>query len=321
MSRPADGQRNVPAAPSKNAGANVLGPEVSGPQTSGPEASDEASVAPRLRPAKPAKKERADQLVFEAGLAESREQAKRLIMAGQVVVLPQGGGDGDGDDDGAGVPDLAKTPERAVKVDKPGHKYPATTRFELFGRERFVSRGAYKLLTAIEYFGLDVTGFVCLDAGASTGGFTDCLLQHGAARVYSVDVGHNQLHERLRADARVVSHEHTNLRTAPPELIPEPVDLVVADVSFISLTLVLAPCLQWLKPGGRVVALVKPQFEVGPGQTEKGVVRDPALRQAAVDKVVTYCRDALGLDLEGVVPSAITGPKGNQEYLAAFRRR
>ena len=286
------------------------------PRISGkPEAVDGEGASLRPRPARPPKKERADQLIFEAGLAESREQAKRLIMAGQVVVLPQGDGDGDGD--GAGVPDLAKTPERAVKVDKPGHKYPVTTRFELYGRERFVSRGAYKLLTAIEYFKLDVTGFVCLDAGASTGGFTDCLLQHGAVRVYSVDVGHNQLHERLRADGRVVSH----LRTASPELIPEPVDLVVADVSFISLTLVLAPCLQWLKPGGRVVALVKPQFEVGPGQTEKGVVRDPALRQAAVDKVVAYCRDALGLDLEGVVPSAITGPKGNQEYLAAFRRR
>lgn len=316
MSRPVDVQKDVAAAPRE-----TFGPETTGPQLSGPGGTGlaEAVVAPRPRPAKPPKKERADQLVFEAGLAESREQAKRLIMAGQVVVLPEGDGDADGDD--AGGPDLAKTPERAVKVDKPGHKYPATTRFELFGRERFVSRGAYKLLTAIEYFGLDVTGFVCLDAGASTGGFTDCLLQHGAARVYSVDVGHNQLHERLRADARVVSHEHTNLRTAPPELIPEPVDLVVADVSFISLTLVLAPCLQWLKPGGRVVALVKPQFEVGPGQTEKGVVRDPALRQAAVDKVVAYCRDALGLDLEGVVPSAITGPKGNQEYLAAFRRR
>ncbi|WP_408733745.1 TlyA family RNA methyltransferase [Nitratidesulfovibrio liaohensis] len=321
MSRPVDAHKKVAATLPENAGSTASGQDVSGSGVSGSHMSGHGAsaeaVVPRIRPAKPAKKERADQLVFEAGLAESREQAKRLIMAGQVVVLPEG----DGDEDGADVPDLAKTPERAVKVDKPGHKYPVTTRFELFGRERFVSRGAYKLLTAIEYFGLDVTGFVCLDAGASTGGFTDCLLQHGAARVYSVDVGHNQLHERLRADARVVSHEHTNLRTAPPELIPEPVDLVVADVSFISLTLVLAPCLQWLKPGGRVVALVKPQFEVGPGQTEKGVVRDPALRQAAVDKVVAYCRDALGLDLEGVVPSAITGPKGNQEYLAAFRRR
>ncbi len=299
MSRTTDVRKDVAAAP--------------------PDSSGEGAAAPRPRPARAPKKERADQLVFEAGLAESREQAKRLIMAGQVVVLPEGGGDEDAG--GAGGTVAPGRAVRPVRVDKPGHKYPVATRFELYGRERFVSRGAYKLLTAIEYFGLDVTGFICLDAGASTGGFTDCLLQHGAARVYAVDVGHNQLHERLRADARVVSHEHTNLRTAPPDLIPEPVDLVVADVSFISLTLVLAPCLQWLKPGGRVVALVKPQFEVGPGQTEKGVVRDPALRQAAVDKVVAYCRDALGLDLEGVVPSAITGPKGNQEYLAAFRRR
>lgn len=281
-----------------------------------PDASGKGAAFPRSRSsagtARSSVKERADQLVFESGLAESREQARRLIMAGQVALLPEG--------DGTGGPDMAAAPERVVRVDKPGHKYPVTARFELCGRERFVSRGAYKLLTAIEHFGLDVTGLVCLDAGASTGGFTDCLLQHGAARVYAVDVGHNQLHERLRTDARVVSRERVNLRTAGPDLIPERVDLVVADVSFISLTLVLTPCLQWLQPGGRVVALVKPQFEVGPGQTEKGVVRDPALRQAAVDKVVAFCRRELGLDLEGVVPSALTGPRGNQEYLAVLRR-
>lgn len=245
------------------------------------------------------KKERADQLVHEAGLAESREQAKRMIMAGQVYYVRG---------------------ESIEPVDKPGHKYDLDARFEIRGRERFVSRGAYKLLTAIEHFGLDVNGFVALDAGASTGGFTDCLLQHGAVRVYAVDVGHAQLHERLRVDPRVINLERTNLRTAQPDLIPEPVDMVVADVSFISLTLVLAPCLQWLKPGGRVIALVKPQFEVGPHQTDKGVVRDEALQQAAVDKVLTYCRDTLGLAYEGTVPSAIKGPKGNQEYLVCLRR-
>ncbi len=241
---------------------------------------------------------RADQLVFEQGLAESREQAKRLIMAGQVF---------------AG--DAALQP---VRVEKPGHPYPADTVFRLAGQERFVSRGAYKLLTALEHFQISVEGAVCLDAGASTGGFTDCLLQHGAARVYAVDVGHGQLHERLRADARVINLERTNLRTAPEDLIPEPVDMIVADVSFISLTLVLPPCVRWLRPGGLVVALIKPQFEVGPHQTDKGVVRDEAVRRAAVDKVTDFCRGELGLECRGVVPSAIKGPKGNQEYPAVF---
>lgn len=248
-------------------------------------------------PTSPKGKQRADQLVHEQGLAESRELAKRLIMAGKVSV---------------GDPPVA--------VDKPGHPYPVGTRFTLTGVERFVSRGAYKLLTAIEQFHLDVRGLICLDAGASTGGFTDCLLQHGAARVYAVDVGHNQLHERLRADPRVTSLEGVNLRLAEATLIPEPVDVITADVSFISLTLVLPPCLQWLRPGGLVVALIKPQFEVGPHETRKGVVRDPALRQRAVDTVTRFCTGELGLALRGLAPSALLGPKGNQEYLALFQR-
>ena len=247
-----------------------------------------------------AHKERADELAFAQGLAESREMAKRLIMAGKVA--------------------LESTPGAPVqKVDKPGHKYPEDTVFVLTGIERFVSRGAYKLLTAIEFFKLNVTGFVCLDAGASTGGFTDCLLQHGAARVYAVDVGREQLHERMRTDPRVISMEGTNLRTAPMELIPEPVDIVVADVSFISLTQILPPCVRWLKPGGLVTALVKPQFELGPHQTDKGVVRDPVLQQQAVDKVLVFCQETLGLESLGVVPAAIKGPKGNQEYLVCLR--
>ena len=241
---------------------------------------------------------RADQMVHEQGLAESREQAKRLIMAGKVLV--------------------EQPPLPALKVDKPGHPYPAGTVFSLAEVQRYVSRGAYKLLTALEHFSMDVTGHVCLDAGASTGGFTDCLLQHGAVRVYAVDVGHGQLHEKLRADPRVVNLEKTNLRSALPELIPQPVDMVVADVSFISLTLVLPPCMVWLKSGGRVAALIKPQFEVGPHQTHKGVVRDEAVRQEAVDKVVAFCSEELGLTLQGIVPSAILGPKGNQEYMAVF---
>ena len=164
-------------------------------------------------------RQRADQLVFMQGLAESREQARRLIMAGKVALSSEG------------LPPGAPP----QKVDKPGHPYPEGTVFELLGQERFVSRGAYKLLTILDNFKLDVSGMICLDAGASTGGFTDCLLQHGATRVYAVDVGKNQLHEKLRADERVINLEGVNLRAAAPELIPEPVDLVVADVSFISL--------------------------------------------------------------------------------------
>jgi 23S rRNA (cytidine1920-2'-O)/16S rRNA (cytidine1409-2'-O)-methyltransferase len=245
------------------------------------------------------RKERADQLVYEQGLAESREQAKRLIMAGKVYVLRPGA-----------------EPE---PVGKPGTRYDACWHMELKGVERFVSRGAYKLLTAIETFGLDVQGMVALDAGASTGGFTDCLLQHGAARVYAVDVGKNQLHERMRSDSRVVSMEGVNLRTAPDDLLPEQVDIIVADVSFISLTLILPACLRFLRKGGVVAALVKPQFEVGAGQAVKGVVRDEALRRQAVDKVLDFARDQLGLTVQGVVPSAIKGPKGNQEYIACLR--
>ena len=257
----------------------------------------------------PMAKERADELVFRQGLAESREMAKRLIMAGKVAF---------DDTPPSGVAPVAAD-RPVVKVDKPGHKLPAETRFRLVGVERFVSRGAYKLLTAIETFHLDVTDLVGLDAGASTGGFTDCLLQHGARRVYAVDVGHDQLHERLRRDPRVISMEGVNLRTAPADLLPEPVDILVADVSFISLTLILPPCVRWLKAGGLVAVLVKPQFELGPQQTDRGVVRDEGLRQAAVDKVRLCCQ-TLGLREMGVVPSAIKGPKGNDEYILCLRK-
>ncbi|MBD5539551.1 MAG: TlyA family RNA methyltransferase [Desulfovibrio sp.] len=248
---------------------------------------------------------RADQLAFEQGLAESREKARSLIMAGRIVLAPTG-------EAPAGV--------RPVPVPKPGHGYPADTRLALLPGERYVSRGAYKLLTLLDKFHLDVTGLTCVDAGASTGGFTDCLLQRGAARVYAVDVGRAQLHERLRADPRVVNLEGVNLRHAEPGLIPEPVDLLTGDVSFISLTLILPPCMAWLRPGGRAALLIKPQFELGPGETVRGVVRDEAARQRAVDKIVGFCTGVLGLEAGGVLPAAIRGPKGNQEYMALFRR-
>lgn len=253
-----------------------------------------------MLPAMKAGKIRADQLLADRGLAESRERAKRLIMAGQVFEEKNG---------------------TRVPVSKPGQLLPDACELFVKESERFVSRGAYKLLTALEHFGLDVTGFVALDAGASTGGFTDCLLQHGAVRIYAVDVGYGQLHPRLRYDPRVVCLERVNLRLAAPDLIPEAVDLAVADVSFISLKMILPPCLQWLKPGGRIIALIKPQFELGPAGTDRGVVRDEADQQRAVDDVLEFARDELGLEIQGVVPAKIKGPKGNQEYLAYFIKR
>lgn len=245
-----------------------------------------------------AKKQRADQLLAAGGYAESREKAKRLIMAGKVHYMDKG----------------QKTP-----VSKPGQQFASDTEFSVPDDSRFVSRGAYKILTAIEEFAIDFEGKVALDAGASTGGFTDCMLQHGAVRVYAVDVGYGQLHEKLRQDDRVINLERTNMRHAEPDLIPEPVDVVVADVSFISLTKILPACMQFLKPGGELVVLIKPQFELGPGLTDKGVVRDESLRQQAIDIVTNFCREELHLMVEGVVPSKILGPKGNQEFMAYMK--
>lgn len=255
-------------------------------------------------------RQRADQLLFEQGLTESREQAARLIMAGKVVMAPAVGEDAPHSQNASGPAPVAK----------PGHFYPGGTRFVLLENEPYVSRGAYKLLTLLDALRLDVRGFVCLDAGASTGGFTDCLLQRDAARVYAVDVGRNQLHEKLRRDARVVSLEGVNLRCASPDLIPEPVDMVTVDLSFISLTLVLPSCMFWLKDGGRMAVLIKPQFELGPGETVRGVVRDEAARRRAVEKIVTFCTTALALVCDGVLPAAVKGAKGNQEYMALFTR-
>jgi len=246
-----------------------------------------------------AKKQRADHLLAANGLVDSREKAKRLIMAGTVHYMDKG---------------------QKIPVSKPGQQFDPETEFVVPDDTRFVSRGAYKILTAIEKFGIDFTGKVALDAGASTGGFTDCMLQHGAIRVYAADVGYGQLHEKLRQDERVINLERTNIRHAEPDLIPEPVDVIVADVSFISLTKILPACMQFLKPLGELVVLIKPQFELGPGQTDKGVVRDESLRQQAVDIVTNFCREELDLVIEGVVPSSILGPKGNQEYMAYMKR-
>ncbi|WP_415717664.1 TlyA family RNA methyltransferase [Maridesulfovibrio sp.] len=246
-----------------------------------------------------AKKERADQMLFAQGLSESREQAKRMIMAGQAHYLKDG---------------------QKLPVTKPGMQLDPDIEIVVKGRDRFVSRGGYKLLTAIEELGLDPKDKVALDAGASTGGFTDCMLQFGAVRVYAADVGYGQLHWKLQQDERVINLERINLRHSEETLIPEKVDLIVCDVSFISLTKILPALVRFLKSSGEIVCLIKPQFEVGPGQTDKGVVRDNKLRQQTVDMIVHFASAELGLQLKGLVPSSIKGPKGNQEYLAYFVR-
>ena len=189
----------------------------------------------------------------------------------------------------------------------------------LVARERFVSRGGEKLDAALEQFAIDITGTVCLDVGASTGGFTDCLLQRGATRVYALDVGHGQLAEVLRSDPRVVSMERTHAARLDPDAansltLPEPVNLAVVDVSFISLTRVLRGVAAALSDNAEIVALVKPQFEVGPADAPRGVVRDAAAREAAIEKVAEYAR-SIGLRLVGRMESPLRGPAGNHEFL------
>ena len=241
-------------------------------------------------------KERLDILLVDKGLAPSREKAKAIIMSGCVYVDGQ-------------------------KEDKCGSKFEEKATIEVRGNTLpYVSRGGLKLEKAIKNFDVSLSGKICMDVGSSTGGFTDCLLQHGAARVYAVDVGREQLHERLRADARVVSMEGINLRLAPPDLLPEPVDLVVADVSFISLTRVLPPCLRWLKEGGRVAALIKPQFEAGREKVgKKGVVREKGTHHEVIEKVAAYAH-SIGFEIRNIDYSPIKGPEGNIEYLIHLKK-
>lgn len=233
-------------------------------------------------------KVRLDLLLVQRGLVETREKAQALVLAGEVLV--------------DGKP-----------ATKAGQSYPADAAVEVKRPLPYVSRGGLKLERALDEFEIDPSGVVALDVGASTGGFTDCLLKRGARRVYAVDVGYNQLDWRLRQDERVVSMERTNIRSL--ESLPEPVDAVVSDVSFISLTLALPPAVRLLKPGGWIVALVKPQFEAGKGQVGKGgVVRDPAVHRAVLVKVLLWAR-AAGLAVRGATPSPVRGPAGNVEFL------
>lgn len=241
-------------------------------------------------------KQRLDALVMERGLADSHSKAQALILAGQVVVNDQ-------------------------RVDKPGTRVDVTAELRLKGEVLpYVSRGGLKLKGALDAFSLDVRGLVCADIGASTGGFTDCLLQHGAARVHAIDVGYGQLHEKLRADARVISRERVNARALTDEELPEAVGVVVIDVSFISLKLVLPPVLTRLTPNGLLVALVKPQFEVEPQWVGKGgVVRDAVHRQRAIDDIRGFVT-AQGLTELGVIDSPVAGPAGNVEALLVARK-
>ncbi len=241
----------------------------------------------------PVTKKRLDELLTERNLAPSRAQAQRLIRAGLVRV-------------------------QGHVADKPGARVATDAEITLDSRPRFVSRGGEKLEAALVRFGVDVRGLVVADVGASTGGFTDCLLQRGASRVYAIDVGYGQLDWRLRNDPRVVVMERVNARYL--ERLPEPVELVTIDVSFISLTLILPAAVRWLTDTGRVVALIKPQHEAGRSDVGKGgVVRDPLVHRRVLIKVLKSAADS-GLGLQGLIPSPLRGPAGNVEFLAHWVR-
>ena len=242
-------------------------------------------------------KQRADLLLVALGLAESRAKAQALILAGKVFT-------------------------DAKRVEKAGDLLPEGVPIEVRGQDHpWVSRGGLKLAHALTHFGLNPEGRICIDLGASTGGFTDVLLQHGAARVYAVDVGHGQLAWKLRQDPRVQVLEKTNARYLDASMIPEPIGALVCDASFIGLRTILPAPLTLCAPGAFAVALIKPQFEAGPGQVGKGgVVRDPALHHAICAMITEWWAGLAGWQVLGISESPITGPEGNKEFLIAARR-
>ena len=241
-------------------------------------------------------KERLDVLLVQRGHAASREKAKAVIMAGCVYVNGQ-------------------------KEDKAGSMFDCAAEIEVRGNTlRYVSRGGLKLEKAMKNFGVELEGKVCMDVGASTGGFTDCMLQNGAVKVYSVDVGHGQLDWKLRNDERVVCMEKTNIRYVTPEDIGEPVDFSSIDVSFISLTKVLEPIRDYLTEDGEIVALIKPQFEAGREKVgKKGVVREKSTHHEVIEKVTSYAA-SIGFDILEIEFSPIKGPEGNIEYLVHLKK-
>lgn len=241
----------------------------------------------------PVVKKRLDQLLVDTGLAPTRQKAQAMIMAGHVRVNDQ-------------------------PADKPGLQVRLDAVVTAQDPNPYVSRGGLKLAGALAAFKLNVSGFVCLDVGASTGGFTHCLLAHGARKVFAVDVGYGQLAWELRQDPRVVAIERTNIRHMPPDSLPCPVDLVTIDASFISLKIVIPSVLAFMKPDAAILALIKPQFEVGKGQVGKGgVVRDPAQHRAVLDDLAQWAQTQ-GLRCAEAVVSPITGPKGNVEFFNMF---
>jgi len=237
------------------------------------------------------KKKRLDIKLVECGIVQSRERAKSLIMTGKVTVNDR-------------------------IQDKPGVLVSEDDAITLKGKDiPFVSRGGIKLESALTLFNIDINGSACLDVGASTGGFTDCLLKHGAKLVIAVDVGYGQMAWNLRKDPRVVTIERTNIRYLPYEAVSRPIDLVTIDVSFISLKIVVPAVLKFMKANGAIIALIKPQFEVGKGKVGKGgVVRDSLMHDEVIKNLSIFFIET-GLKIEGVISSPVTGPKGNKEFL------
>lgn len=242
------------------------------------------------------KKERLDVLLVEQGFFESRENAKRHIMAGIILV-------------------------NDMPVDKPGTKIPADARLRIKGHVMpYVGRGGYKLEKALRYFHLPMEGIVMADIGASTGGFTDCALQNGAAKVYAIDVGYNQLDWKLRQDARVVNLEKTNIKDVTLDTLGEPVDMIATDISFISVLKIMPAARSILKPDGRMVILIKPQFEAGRDKVGKGgIVRDPSVHRDVIEEVFRRAAEE-GFMTDGLTWSPIKGGSGNIEFLALLRR-
>jgi 23S rRNA (cytidine1920-2'-O)/16S rRNA (cytidine1409-2'-O)-methyltransferase len=243
---------------------------------------------------------RLDQELVERGLCESREKAKRAIMAGSVRVNGQ-------------------------RAHKPSDTVKPNDELSLIAAEKFVSRGGHKLEHALDYFRVDVAGLVAIDLGASTGGFTDCLLQRGAKKIFAVDVGHGQLAWKLRRDPRVVVMEKTNARELTPEKLPQPfspVDLITIDCSFISLRKIIPPAVALLRPSGKIIALIKPQFEAGKSEADKGegVITDPAIHERVLRELNEFVQQNASLAWHGVTESPLLGPAGNKEFLVLIEK-
>jgi len=240
-------------------------------------------------------KQRLDCLLVARGLFESREKAQRAIMAGEVTIGDR-------------------------TMDKPGTRVAEDVEVAVKAPMRYVSRGGFKLEGALEQFQIDPTGLTCLDIGASTGGFTDCLLQHGALKVHAIDVGHSQLDWKIRSNPRVIVREKCNARALSRAEVSDPIDLCVIDVSFISLTLILPAAFDLLTPQGVIIALIKPQFELSREEIGKGgIVREPELHEKAVEKIRQFVTERMGKTWAGLIVSPILGTEGNKEFLACLR--